>query len=102
MNIISYMRMHRAVGGGVSPSATKHFEQLVKSLAPLHGLDYVTPSIVALAVKKVYLHRIQMAQPDQERSMQWGSQLDAVQAYLEEFGPEDVMDEVLEMVSTSL
>lgn len=29
-NIVSFLRMHRAVQGGVSPVATKHFEKLVK------------------------------------------------------------------------
>lgn len=100
MNIVSFLRMHRAVGSGISPTATKHFEQLAKSLASLHGLDYVTPSLVALALKKVYLHRITIVQPEQERSMQWGSQLEAVQAILEDFGPEEAMEEVLGMVPT--
>lgn len=102
MNIISSLRIHRAVGGGVTPAATKHLENLVRALAPLHGLDYVTPAIVALAVKKVYLHRIRMVRPAQERSMQWGSRPEAVEAYLEGIGPEDVMEEVLATVSTPL
>jgi MoxR-like ATPase len=102
MNIISHMRIHRAVGGGISPTATQHFDQLVKSLAPLHGIDYVTPALVALALKKVYLHRIQMVSVDQERSMQWGSRADVVKAYLGDFSPEDVMDDVLDTVSAPL
>lgn len=102
MNIISFLRMHRAVRGGVSPTATKHFEQLIKSLAPLHGLNYATPALVALALKKTYLHRIQIVRPDDERSLQWGSQLEAVKALLEGVGPEEVMDDVLEMVPTPL
>ncbi|KAK3325486.1 hypothetical protein B0H66DRAFT_599642 [Apodospora peruviana] len=101
MNIIAFLRMHRAVDvGGVSPAATKHFDQLMRSLAPLHGLDYVTPSLVALAAKKIYLHRIIMvAAPERERSMQWGSELAAVEALLDGLGPEDVIDEVLGMVA---
>ncbi|KAK0719794.1 hypothetical protein B0H67DRAFT_483833 [Lasiosphaeris hirsuta] len=99
MNIVSFLRMHRAVGGGVTPTATKHFEQLVKSLAPLHGLDYVTPSLVGLAAKKVYLHRIAMVAPEKERSMQWGSELSAVEGILDGVGPEDVIEDVLGMVA---
>ncbi|KAF3359311.1 hypothetical protein VDGD_01438 [Verticillium dahliae] len=102
MNLISFLRMHRAVGGGVSPTATKHFEQLIKALAPLHKLDYATPGLVALALRKVYLHRIQIVEPEQERSMQWGSELEAVEALLEDIGPEEVMEEVLDMVATPL
>jgi MoxR-like ATPase len=102
MNIVSFLRMHRAVGGGITPTATKHFEGLVKSLAPLHGFDYVTPSLVQLAARKVYLHRIQIVKPEMERSMQWGSELAAVEAVLEGVGPEEVVEDVLGMVAVPL
>ncbi|KKP03580.1 hypothetical protein THAR02_04323 [Trichoderma harzianum] len=102
MNIISFLRMHRAVAGGITPAATKHLHQLVKSLAPLHKLDFVTPALIGLAVRKVYLHRIRITEPEKERSMQWGSQLEAVEALLEDVGPEEVMEEVLEMVTAPL
>lgn len=98
MNIVSFLRMHRAVGGGISPQATRHFEMLMKSLAPLHGLDYVTPALVCLAARKVYLHRIRIVEPARERSMQWGSELVAIERLLEGWGPEDVVEEVLGMV----
>ncbi|KAK0615976.1 hypothetical protein B0T17DRAFT_539772 [Bombardia bombarda] len=111
MNIIAFLRMHRAVaacgggssvvGSGVTPAATKHFEQLARSLAPLHGLDYVTPSLVGLAAHKVYLHRVNvLAAPsaERERSMQWGSELAAVEAVLEAVGAEEVIGDVLGMV----
>ncbi|KAI0833068.1 hypothetical protein F5Y06DRAFT_280736 [Hypoxylon sp. FL0890] len=105
MNIITFLRMHRAVapgGGGVTPHATKHFEQLSKCLAALHGLDYVTPSLVGLAVKKVYPHRIGIVSPERERSMQWGSDLSAVEALLEGVTAEYVIEEVLAMVEAPL
>ncbi len=98
MNIVSFLRMHRAVAGGISPLATRDFERLMKSLAPLHRLDYVTPSLVALAAKKVYLHRIHIVAPEKERSMQWGSELAAIRSLLTGVGPEDVLDDVLAMV----
>ncbi|KXJ93107.1 hypothetical protein Micbo1qcDRAFT_53219 [Microdochium bolleyi] len=100
MNIISFLRMHRAVGGGIAPLATQHLDLLVRSLAVLHGIDFATPAIVALAAKKVYLHRIRIvSDPRDERSMQWGSELAAVAALLEGVGPEDVIDDVLSMVA---
>lgn len=100
MNIVSFLRMHRAVGGGITPQATRHFDMLVRSIAPLHGLGYVTPALVALAAKKVYLHRIKMVDPRRERSMQWGSELEAIERLLDGWGPEDVIDEVLGMVAS--
>lgn len=102
MNIISFLRMHRAVADGISPAATKHLEQLARCLAPLHNVDFVTPALVGLAVRKVYLHRIRITPPEKERSMQWGSKLDAVEAVLEGVGPEEVIEDVLAMVTPPL
>ncbi|KAI1214596.1 uncharacterized protein F4807DRAFT_403928 [Annulohypoxylon truncatum] len=105
MNIVSFLRMHRAVapgGGGVTPQATKHFEALAKSLAALHGLDYVTPSLVGLAAKKTYAHRVRIAAPAEERSLQWGSELGAVEALLEGVDAEYVIEDVLGMVEAPL
>ena len=102
MNIISFLRLHRAVAGGITPAATKHFGQLMRCLAPLHRLDYVTPALVGLAAKKVYLHRICICLPEKERSMQWGSRLEAVETLLQDIGPEDVVEDVLGMVTAPL
>ncbi|ROV92934.1 hypothetical protein VSDG_06348 [Cytospora chrysosperma] len=100
MDIVSFLRMHRAVGGGITPQATRHLGQLTRSLAPLHGLDYVTPGLVQLAARKVYLHRVRMvAEPARERSMQWGSELKAIEMLLDGWGPEDVIEEVLTLVA---
>jgi len=94
-DIISFLRVHRAVAGGVSAASSKHLDKLAKCLAPLHGLAYATPSLIGLAARKIYLHRIHIVQPEKERSMQWGSDLEAIQALLEGIGPEDVIEEVL-------
>ncbi|EEU44418.1 uncharacterized protein NECHADRAFT_49400 [Fusarium vanettenii 77-13-4] len=102
MNIVSFLRMHRAVAGGISPTATKHFGQLMRCLAALHRLDFVTPALVGLAAHKIYLHRIQLTLPEKERSMQWGSKVEAVEALLEDIGPEDVVEDVLGMVTAPL
>ncbi|MCJ1275113.1 hypothetical protein MMC21_002913 [Puttea exsequens] len=101
-NIIVFLRLNRAVRGGVSPRATEHFRLLVKCLAPLHGLDYVTPSLIPLAARKVYPHRIVITKPENERSMQYGSDLRAVAAMLEGIGPSDVVETVLEEVEMPL
>jgi hypothetical protein len=103
MNITSFLRMHRAVAGGITAAATRHFTHLARCLAPLHRIDYVTPALVALAARKVYLHRVRVvADPEKERSVQWGSSVDAVGAMLEHVGPEDVIEDVLDMVAAPL
>ena len=103
MNIIAFLRMHRAVSpGSVPPSATTHFRTLIRSLATLHGLDFVTPELVQLAARKIYAHRIAIVPPERERSMQWGSDLPAVKALLEGVQPEALVEEVLGMVDAPL
>jgi MoxR-like ATPase len=99
-NIISFLRLHRAVAGGISAPATKHFDKLARCLAPLHDLTYATPSLVALSARKIYAHRIQIVKPEKERSMQWGSDLDTVASLLEGVGAEDVIEDVLGISGT--
>lgn len=115
-NIITFLRLHRAVGGGVSPKATQHLNILVKYgvpiaahpfysdvyryLAVIHGQKYVSPSIVALAIRKIYPHRITITGPETERSLQYGSDLEAVSALLEGYNPSQVIEEVLASVDT--
>lgn len=94
--------MHRAVAGGISPTATKQFGQLIRCLAALHRLDFVTPALVGLAAQKIYLHRIRLTAPEKERSMQWGSRIEAVESLLAEIGPEDVIDDVLGLVAAPI
>lgn len=65
-------------------------------------MTFVTPTLVALAAKKIYPHRIEIVTPEKERSMQWGSDINAVKAALERVGPETVIDDVLGMVEVPL
>ncbi|KAI9847665.1 MAG: hypothetical protein M1838_000811 [Thelocarpon superellum] len=101
-NIVVFLRMHRAVAGGVTSQSTRHMDLLVRCLAPLHALQFVTPSLVALAARKVYQHRIAITTVANERSMQWGSDADAVAAYLDGLTAEDIIEEVLGMVDVPL
>ena len=74
----------------------------MKCLAPLHGLDYVTPSLVALAARKIYPHTIRITAPERERSMQWGSDLEAVKQLLEGITAGEIVEEVLREVPAPL
>ncbi|OAL37102.1 hypothetical protein AYO20_03579 [Fonsecaea nubica] len=97
-DIVAFLRMERGVDGGVSPYATTLFLALAKYLAPLHGIDYVTPSLVALAAKKIYPHRIIMATPARERSTQYGTDLASARYLLEDLDPDKVIQNVLDAV----
>lgn len=97
-DIITFLRLERGVDGGISPRATTQFVALAQYLAPLHGLDFVTPSLVMLAARKVYPHRIVIAEPARERSVQYGSEPQAAAELLQDLTPELVIDEVLNTV----
>ena len=62
----------------------------------------MTPSLVALAARKIYRHRITIVAPENERSMQYGSDLAAVTTLLEGINAEQVIEEVLGMVEVPL
>jgi MoxR-like ATPase len=101
-NLTIFLRMHRAITSGITPHATRHMYALINALAVLHGLEFVTPSLVALAVRKVYPHRIVIVRAEDEMSLQWGSSVEAVRQYLEGVGAEDVIEDVLGAVEVPL
>jgi hypothetical protein len=65
-------------------------------------LEYVTPSLVALAARKIYPHRLFLCDPEKERSLQYGSDLEAVQEAMEALTPDDVIETVLAGVETPM
>ncbi|OCT45134.1 hypothetical protein CLCR_05862 [Cladophialophora carrionii] len=97
-DVVAFLRMERGVDGGISPYATTLFLALAKYLAPFHGIDYVTPSLVALAAKKIYPHRIIMATPSRERSTQYGTDLASAHDLLNDLDPDEVIQNVLDTI----
>ena len=101
-HIVVFMRSNRYIKGGVTATATRQLREVSKALAPLHGLSYVPPSLVALAVHKLYPHRLKLVSAQTERSLQWGSDPEAVRQLLEGFTIEDAIEDVLASVQTPL
>ena len=101
-NIVVFLRSSRYIKGGVTATATRQLREIAKTLAPLHGLDYVPPSLVALAVHKIYPHRLKLATAETERSLQWGSDPEAVRQLLDGMTVEDAIEDVLASVETPL
>ncbi|KAK9471321.1 uncharacterized protein V1510DRAFT_404301 [Dipodascopsis tothii] len=102
-DIMVFLRMHRVVRGGVSSRATRDFELAVRCLSLLNGLAFATPSVVAVAARKVYAHRVVVVtDPSDDRSVLWGSDLDAVRAFLDQWDTELVLDDVLASVPAPL
>ncbi|KAL5343221.1 hypothetical protein BJX70DRAFT_210687 [Aspergillus crustosus] len=94
-DIVVFLRLSRAVAGGISARSSLQFTKLAKLLAIIHGINYLTPSIVALAAKKVFRHRIVVAKPEDDRSLQYGSDLRAVAKVLEYATPDTILESVL-------
>ncbi|GLA12239.1 hypothetical protein AnigIFM62618_007376 [Aspergillus niger] len=94
-DIVVFLRLSRAVAGGISTRSNLYFKSFSKLLAVLHGIDFLTPSIVALAARKVFRHRIIVAKPEEDRSLQYGSDLHAVSQVLEYANPDSILDGVL-------
>ena len=68
----------------------------------MHDIDFVTPSLVQLAARKVYRHRIKLVTADDERSMQYGSELAAIEALLDGLTADDIIYEVLNSIEVPL
>ncbi|KAL4887288.1 hypothetical protein BJY04DRAFT_742 [Aspergillus karnatakaensis] len=94
-DIVVFLRLSRAVAGGISARSSIQFTKLAKLLAIIHGIDYLTPSVVALAAKKVFRHRIVVAKAEDDRSLQYGSDLKAVAKVLEYATPDTILESVL-------
>ncbi|KAK9455404.1 hypothetical protein V1511DRAFT_500355 [Dipodascopsis uninucleata] len=97
-DIIVHLRMHRAVRGGVSARASKDFETLIKSLCPLHGISFATPSLVVIATRKTYAHRIIIPPADDERSTMYGSDPEALKQMMSNWTPDLIIEDVLDSV----
>lgn len=101
-NVVVFMRLHRYIAGGVTALATRQLRNNAQALAILHGLNFVTPSLVDLAVRKTYPHRLILATAETERSLQWGSDSSVVAKLLEGVTAETAIETVLESVETPL
>lgn len=109
-DIPTHLRLHRHVAGGVSAIATRHITLLSRILAVLQmpaqsdqpedeahkRTPVITPTLVKLAATKVYAHRVEVVQKvEDERSMQWGSEWDAVAESLRGASVEKCIEETV-------
>ncbi|KAK9240123.1 hypothetical protein V1525DRAFT_396049 [Lipomyces kononenkoae] len=97
-DIMVFLRMHRAIRGGISARASRDFELLIRCLCPLHGIGFATPSIVVIAARKTYSHRIMISSPEDDRSALYGSETEALSKFIQHWTPDFVLDDVLDTV----
>lgn len=101
-NVLLFMRNSRYVKGGVTAAATRQLRVLSAALAPLQGIDYIPPSLVAIAARKIYAHRLVLATSQNERSLQWGSDPEAIKQLLKGVTVDNVIEDVIASVETPL
>lgn len=83
-------------------AAYPFYANIDRYLAIIHGQTYISPSFVALAIRKIYPHRIIITRPEAERSVQYGSKLSAVSAIIQGYTPGKVIEEVLQSVEIAV
>jgi hypothetical protein len=98
-DIVVFLRTHRLVRKGVSPKAAKDFEFLVRALCVLHDHDFVTPSIVAVAARKIFPLKIEMCEPQDEPTLQYGSDIKLVSKWIQKWDQELIVENVLDNAS---
>ena len=98
-NLAVFLRMQRAVAGGVTSRSARHLELLARTLAAVNGRRYITPGLVKMAARKVWPHRVELlADPARERSVQYGSDPAVVAALLSGVTTTSVVEDVLAAV----
>lgn len=101
-HIVIFMRNDRYVQGGVTAMATRHFRAISKALAALQGFEFVTPTVVMQAARMVYRHRLVLATAETEKTLQWGSDQQAIAHMLEGVQVKEVIDDVIASVPAPL
>jgi hypothetical protein len=110
-NLPTFLRSHRLIQPtSISVRSTTHLALLARVLAPLHASPVVTPALVRLAARKVYAHRVVVVETaERERSLLWGGDVIAAREMLgggrdgeAGVGPEEVVEQVLEIVPVPL
>jgi hypothetical protein len=101
-DIIIHLRAHRCVYRGIPTAIIPELHVLCKALSALFGRDFVIPTIVKLAVRKLIpLHLILMP-PEHEPTLIYGSDIELVKELMKRVTPEIVVEDVLRKVSVPL
>lgn len=101
-NIVVFLRTHRLVRKGVSPKAVKDFDRLLRTFCVLHGTLYATPSLVALAARKIFPLKLELCAPQDEPTLHYGSDIKLVSKWVSKWDAEMVIDDVLNNVMAPL
>ena len=101
-DIIIHVRCHRCVKNGFPTRAIKDLELLCQCLCLIFDRNYVIPTIVKLACRKLIPFKIQMVDPSLEPTLQYGSDIDLVAEMMKRMTPKMVVEDVLRKVGPPL
>lgn len=101
-DIVVFLRTHRLVRKGVSPKAVKDFDRLLRTFCVLHGTLYATPSLVALAARKIFPLKLEICIPQDEPTLHYGSDIKLLSKWVSKWDQEMVIDDVLNNVMAPL
>lgn len=101
-DIMVFIRTNRLVKSGVSPRVSKDLELFARSLCVLRDQEYVTPSIISTAARKMLPLKIELETPSKEPSLQWGGDLEVAKIWFSNWNTELLIESILETVPPPL
>lgn len=101
-DIVVHLRTHRCVHRGIATLMISEIHLLVKALSVLFNKEYVIPTIVKLACRKLMPIHIVTVPPEQEPTLIYGSDLLLVKELMKRMTNELIIEDVLKNVSVPL
>lgn len=101
-DIIIHIRCHRCVSTGFPTRSIADIELLSRCLCLLFDREFVIPTIVKLACRKLVPFKITMVEPELEPTLQYGSDQELVKELMARMTPKMVLEDVLRKVAPPL
>ncbi|CDR43284.1 CYFA0S11e03180g1_1 [Cyberlindnera fabianii] len=101
-DIVIFVRTHRCVSTGLPTKTINDLEVLCRTLCVVFEREFVIPTIVKLAARKLIPLKITMISPELEPTLQWGSDPELVREMLKRVKPEIVVEHCLSKVAPPL
>lgn len=102
-DILIFIRNHRMISNGLPIFLKYEFEIVVRAVAVLNGISYVTPSIVKWSSERFFpLHLDLITDTEMEPSLNWGSDRRLVKTFINLWDRDLVVKNVLRSVKPPL
>ncbi|KAG5366546.1 hypothetical protein CJU89_0979 [Yarrowia sp. B02] len=97
-DIIVHIRCHRVVARAIKPKAARDFTLFVRHMCVLNDSDFATPSVIAVAARKLLPSSVHIASPEFEPSLAYGSDYKLIEEYITSWDGALVVEDVLNRV----